>query len=302
MDSGTSPTIRRRGHSARRSRQLRLKGLMKYRLGKFQQSKIDPKIEQQGCEENQIRDGNLSGEVGDETQNQINDCFQIAQALKMQMEVQRKLHEQLEVQRHLQLRIEAQGKYLQSVLKKAQETLVGDDCSSSIGVELAKAVLSDLVSMADNGGPSSSLSVLTDIGGSSFIETEKNLMGNNGRSLECSLTSSENSGQKEEKQSDHESGDANKCNGNPVLLSLMDQCPRLEEKGASSNKVRERKRSGRTIFYGNCAEQTSDKRSPTRMEKTGDHLRKFGLLETFDLNRQYPTEFDAAPKAIIDLN
>ncbi|KAJ7566580.1 hypothetical protein O6H91_02G109500 [Diphasiastrum complanatum] len=41
----------------------------------------------------------------------------------MQMEVQRKLQEQLEVQRHLQLCMEAQGKYLQSILEKANETL-----------------------------------------------------------------------------------------------------------------------------------------------------------------------------------
>ncbi|KAJ0988292.1 hypothetical protein J5N97_006648 [Dioscorea zingiberensis] len=35
---------------------------------------------------------------------------------------------QMEVQRHLQLRIEAQGKYLQSVLQKAQETLAVAEC------------------------------------------------------------------------------------------------------------------------------------------------------------------------------
>ncbi|KAE8782204.1 Myb family transcription factor APL [Hordeum vulgare] len=47
----------------------------------------------------------------------------INDALQMQIEVQRRLHEQIEVQRHLQLRIEAQGKYLHSVLEKAQEAL-----------------------------------------------------------------------------------------------------------------------------------------------------------------------------------
>ncbi|KAJ3669019.1 hypothetical protein LUZ60_010969 [Juncus effusus] len=49
--------------------------------------------------------------------------IQISEALQLQIEVQRQLNEQLEVQRHLQLRIEAQGKYLQAVLEKAQETL-----------------------------------------------------------------------------------------------------------------------------------------------------------------------------------
>lgn len=48
---------------------------------------------------------------------------------------------QMEVQKHLQVRIEAQGKYLQFVLKRAQETLVGYD-SETINIELAKAELS----------------------------------------------------------------------------------------------------------------------------------------------------------------
>ncbi|KAJ1389215.1 SANT/Myb domain [Sesbania bispinosa] len=46
---------------------------------------------------------------------------------EMQMEVQRRLHEQLEVQKHLQLRIEAQGKYMQSILEKAYNTLAGEN-------------------------------------------------------------------------------------------------------------------------------------------------------------------------------
>lgn len=50
---------------------------------------------------------------------------------EMQMEVQRRIHEQLEVQRHLQLRIEAQGKYMQTILEKACQTLAGENLSSS---------------------------------------------------------------------------------------------------------------------------------------------------------------------------
>ncbi|XP_039050266.1 myb family transcription factor PHL7-like [Hibiscus syriacus] len=45
---------------------------------------------------------------------------QITEALKLQMEVQKRLHEQLEVQRQLQLRIEAQGKYLKKIIKEQQ--------------------------------------------------------------------------------------------------------------------------------------------------------------------------------------
>ncbi|KAG1366423.1 myb family transcription factor PHL8 [Cocos nucifera] len=76
---------------------------------------------------------------------------------QMQIEVQRKLREQIEVQRHLQLRIEAQGKYLQSVLRKAQETLAGYS-SNSLGVEAAKAELSELVSAVETECLSSSFS------------------------------------------------------------------------------------------------------------------------------------------------
>ncbi|KAL5972487.1 hypothetical protein ACLOJK_039291 [Asimina triloba] len=54
----------------------------------------------------------------------------VSEALRMQMEVQRRLHEQLEVQKHLQLRIEAQGKYMQSILEKACQTLAGENLSS----------------------------------------------------------------------------------------------------------------------------------------------------------------------------
>ncbi|KAL2495704.1 Myb family transcription factor APL [Forsythia ovata] len=49
---------------------------------------------------------------------------------EMQMEVNRRLHEQLEVQRHLQLRIEAQGKYMQTILEKACQTLAGENMAS----------------------------------------------------------------------------------------------------------------------------------------------------------------------------
>ncbi|PKA62785.1 Myb family transcription factor APL [Apostasia shenzhenica] len=56
---------------------------------------------------------------------------QITEALRMQMEVQRRLHEQLEVQKHLQMRIEAQGKYMQSILEKACQTLAGENAAAA---------------------------------------------------------------------------------------------------------------------------------------------------------------------------
>ncbi|GFP81668.1 myb family transcription factor apl [Phtheirospermum japonicum] len=50
---------------------------------------------------------------------------------EMQMEVNRRLHEQLEVQRHLQLRIEAHGKYMQTILEKACQTLAGENMAAA---------------------------------------------------------------------------------------------------------------------------------------------------------------------------
>ncbi|VVB15040.1 unnamed protein product [Arabis nemorensis] len=78
----------------------------------------------------------------------------ISDALQMQIEVQRRLHEQLEVQRHLQLRIEAQGKYLQAILEKAQETL-GRQNVGGAGIEATKAQLSELVSKVSSEYPES---------------------------------------------------------------------------------------------------------------------------------------------------
>ncbi|XP_021852643.1 myb-related protein 2 isoform X3 [Spinacia oleracea] len=80
---------------------------------------------------------------------QTNKNLHINEALHMQIEVQRRLHEQLEVQRRLQLRIEAQGKYLQAVLEKAQETL-GKQNIGVVGLEAAKLQLSELVSKVSN--------------------------------------------------------------------------------------------------------------------------------------------------------
>ncbi|PKU59696.1 Myb family transcription factor APL [Dendrobium catenatum] len=62
-----------------------------------------------------------------------NENVQITEALRMQKEVQRRLHEQLEVQKHLQMRIEAQGKYMQSILEKAYQSLAGEGAMIATG-------------------------------------------------------------------------------------------------------------------------------------------------------------------------
>ncbi|XP_052881990.1 protein PHR1-LIKE 3-like isoform X1 [Gossypium arboreum] len=80
----------------------------------------------------------------------VNDGYQVTEALRVQMEVQRKLHEQLEqVQRRLQLRIEAQGKYLQSILEKAC-TALNDEAAASTGLEAAREELSELAIKVSN--------------------------------------------------------------------------------------------------------------------------------------------------------
>ncbi|KAG5237279.1 myb family transcription factor [Salix suchowensis] len=213
------------------------------------------------------------GICSDGNQHPINGSFQIAQALQMQMEVKKKIHEQIEVQRHLQLRIEAQGKYLQSVLKKAQETLAGYN-SYSIGVELAKAELSRLVSMANSGCPSSSISELTETGGSSLRDMERTQMRSAVCSMESSLTSSESSGRKGDMQQKNEIHDTYKSYTASVELPLMDIHPRDNPVNTCSSN-QGKKRSGSIICDGVFAEQPLASRL-----RNGDQL----SLGMFDLN------------------
>ncbi|XP_031402821.1 myb family transcription factor PHL8 isoform X2 [Punica granatum] len=267
--------------------------LQKYRLGKSQQSvescaedssnNTNKKKQEVEDKEIQSRDEHFALEVRDtEAQaNPINQNLQIAQALQLQMEVQRKLHEQIEVQKHLQLRIEAQGKYLHSVLKKAQETLAGYCSSSPVSVELAKAELSQLLSLVNSGPTSSSLSELTELGGPELSDVvNRQLKGM--CSVESSLTSSESSGRKEEdKQPKIENRVTQEQSfTDSIELSLMNihpsEVPRI-------NNSRKR----------NC--------SMIPHENDSSKLRKYEMPERLDLNRQYQNELDLDPKAI-DLN
>ncbi|CAL9219507.1 unnamed protein product [Arabidopsis halleri] len=133
--------------------------LQKYRLSKnlngqanssFNKIGMMTMLEEQTPDADEIQSESLS--IGP----QPNKNSPIGEALQMQIEVQRRLHEQLEVQRHLQLRIEAQGKYLQSVLEKAQETL-GKQNLGAAGIEAAKVQLSELVSKVSAEYPNSSI-------------------------------------------------------------------------------------------------------------------------------------------------
>lgn len=130
-----------------------IQGLTLYHLkSHLQKYRLSKNIHGQAyCGSNKNATGErMSGANGTHTNNQnaanhTTKNMHLGEAIQMQIEVQRRLHEQLEVQRHLQLRIEAQGKYLQSVLEKAQETLGGQNMGT-IGIEAAKVQLSDLAS------------------------------------------------------------------------------------------------------------------------------------------------------------
>ncbi|XP_021746851.1 myb family transcription factor PHL8-like isoform X2 [Chenopodium quinoa] len=273
--------------------------LQKFRLGKnhqhIQQSETcsESKPDDADCEESQAMDTlNLfceEKEINDPSQEQINENVQISEAIKVQMEVQKKLHEQIEVQRHLQLRIEAQGKYLQKVLKKAQETLSSYNCTAA-GVEHAKAELSQLVSMVST----SSFSGLTEVTDLSL--EQKHIMRHTVCSAESSLTSSESSEQKETGLENEEitgKGSQEQC---LFVLPLLDQ---LRTKGSGS-----RKRSRSIVFDSNCVEQTDSKKSFKQGygEEMGHGLKKFGLFETIDLNSQCENDLDLGPRQAIDLN
>lgn len=89
-----------------------------------------------------------------------NEAMQIAEALRTQIEVQKRLHEQLEVQRRLQLKIEAQGKYLQTILEKAQQTL-SSETSASPGLEATRTELAELASKVPTHNLSTHFSALS---------------------------------------------------------------------------------------------------------------------------------------------
>ncbi|XP_047308243.1 protein PHR1-LIKE 2-like [Impatiens glandulifera] len=91
--------------------------LQKYRLGK----QAGKEVPDNSKDESQ--DTGSSTPTSTKVGQDLNEGYQVTEALRVQMEVQCRLHEQLEVQRHLQLRMEAQGKYLQSMFDKACKAL-----------------------------------------------------------------------------------------------------------------------------------------------------------------------------------
>ncbi|XP_042483205.1 protein PHR1-LIKE 3-like [Macadamia integrifolia] len=127
--------------------------LQKYRLGKQSGKEFTDNSKDASCAaESQVTGSSSSSSSSRLMTQDLNDGYQITEALRVQMEVQRRLHEQLEVQavqRHLQLRVEAQGKYLQSILEKACKAL-NDLTLASTGVETIRQELSELAVKVSN--------------------------------------------------------------------------------------------------------------------------------------------------------
>ncbi|KAL0561311.1 hypothetical protein IC582_001734 [Cucumis melo] len=128
--------------------------LQKFRLGKqphkeFNDHSIKDGMRASGLELH--RNTASSSNMINRTMNDGNS--HMVDAIRMQMEVQRRLHEQLEVQRHLQLRIEAQGKYMQSILEKACQTLAGENMAASGGYKAMGGIPNNNNNQQDFGSP-----------------------------------------------------------------------------------------------------------------------------------------------------
>ncbi|KAK4406095.1 UNVERIFIED_CONTAM: protein PHR1-LIKE 2 [Sesamum radiatum] len=117
--------------------------LQKYRLGKQANKELTDNSKDASCAAESQDTGSSTSASSRMMAQDINDGYQVTEALRVQMEVQRRLHEQLEVQRRLQIRIEAQGKYLQSILEKACKAL-DNQAVASAGLETTREELSEL--------------------------------------------------------------------------------------------------------------------------------------------------------------
>ncbi|KAL5211709.1 hypothetical protein ABZP36_022556 [Zizania latifolia] len=116
--------------------------LQKYRLGK--QNKKDTGLEtSRAFSAHGINFSSAAPPTIPSAENNNMGETPLTDSLRYQIEVQRKLYEQLEVQKKLQMRIEAQGKYLQSILEKAQSNLSYDATGTTTNLEATRSQLTD---------------------------------------------------------------------------------------------------------------------------------------------------------------
>lgn len=196
------------------------------------------------------------------------------------------------MQKRLQLRIEAQGKYLQSVLKKAQETLSGFN-SSPIGIQFTKDELSQLVVMINNVCPSSSISELSESRGLSLECGKRKPKNGTMCSLESSLTSSESSNRKEEKNSMEEIGDFKNFDTDSLELPLSTKRSKVLSVSCQCS----------CLMSSSVIEP--DESSNGR--RCGNKLKKGKLSEMLDLNSQFQNDMDSSHSTsskalLLDLN
>ncbi|XP_044466081.1 myb family transcription factor PHL11-like isoform X2 [Mangifera indica] len=121
-----------------------LKSHLQYRLGQ-QTSRQNPSQQHYGLSLAQFIHDSYSPGVDDQ-EGEIS----VTEALKCQAQIQQRLQEQLEVQKRLQMRIEAQGKYLQTILDKAQKTLPLHNMDMSFNLALPN--LMENISESDRKG------------------------------------------------------------------------------------------------------------------------------------------------------
>ncbi|KAI3907701.1 hypothetical protein MKW98_016345 [Papaver atlanticum] len=265
--------------------------LQKYRLiGKNQRSESCSHNgpEEVDYRELEIRSDHVNGESTGGPRTDIDESLHIAQALQVQLEVQKKLHDQLEVQKHLQLRIEAQGKYLESILTKAQDTLLSNYSTPAMRPQVTESI--------DTRNHSSSTSDLTEIQGFSFMSSMQRII-RGGTLTDCSvdssLTSSESSGKEIEKvrtdlskDDDEEEEVRNEYSRGIPLLSLM------ETESSSSSRVTGNKKRSNSCSISNdtiSSEQQPLAKKPI-IQPAGE-MRNYNIgVKELDLNCEYQVD------------